>query len=281
MNDIKFIKSLDKNTPFLDHKNAVLSAPIRHLFMIGVVWFLSKKTDIKNINILEIGSWFGASTLSWAQGLITYSEKNSSITCVDAWQPFFDMDVHANEQYAKEMEQLLESDFAYNIFLHNMGTLKNKIITQHFRGKSENILPQLKDNNYNVVFIDADHTYDPVKKDIKESLRLVKEGGIICGDDLNLQLHEIDDKNAIKNKHKDFIRDPKTKKNFHPGVTVAVAEEFGKVSSWGGFWAMQKINGNWEKFSLKNMQVVYPKHFTEEHTEKAKSHFEDIKNTLY
>ena len=281
MNDIKFLKSLDKTKPFLDHKNAVLSAPIRHLFMIGVIWFLSKKTDIDNINVLEIGSWFGASTLSWAQGLVKYTEKKSSITCVDAWQPFFDMNVHANEQYAKDMEQLLESDFAYNVFLHNMGTLKNKIITQHFRGQSENILPQLKDNIYNVVFIDADHTYDPVKKDIKESLRLVKEGGIICGDDLNLQLHEIDNKNAIKNKHKDFIEDPKTKKNFHPGVTVAVSEEFGEVSSWGGFWAMQKINGSWEKFSLRDMEVIYPKHFTEEHIEKAKSHFEDIKNTLY
>ena len=281
MNDINFIKSLDKQKPFLDHKNAVLSAPIRHLFMIGVVEFLSKNFDKKNLSILEIGSWFGASTLSWAQGLTKYTDENSSITCIDAWQPFFDMDIHANEQYAKEMEQLLESDFAYNVFLHNMGTLKNKIKTQHFRGQSENILPQLKDATYNVIFIDADHTYNPVKKDIKNSLRLVKEGGVICGDDLNLQLHEIDNDNAIRNKHKDFIQDPKTKKNFHPGVTVAVSEEFGEVSSWGGFWAMQKVNANWEKFSLKNMDVIYPKHFTKDHIEKAKSHFEDIKNTLY
>ena len=279
MNNIDYIKSLDKKKPFLDHKNAVLSAPIRHLFMIGVIWFLSKNK--KNINILEIGSWFGASTLSWAQGLIKYSGQESSITCIDAWQPFFDMNIHSEKQYAKEMEQLLESDFAYNVFLHNMGTLKGKIETQHFRGQSENILPQLRDNQYDIVFIDADHTYIPVKKDIQNSLRLVKEGGVICGDDLNLQLHEIDDEYAIKNKHKDFIQDSKTKRNFHPGVTVAVSEEFGKVSSWGGFWAMQKINNNWIKFSLKNMDVIYPKHFTDDHTEKARSHYEDIKNTLY
>lgn len=279
MNDINFIKSLDKDVPFLNHKNAVLSAPIRHLFMIGVIWFLNKNKS--TINILEIGSWFGASTLSWAQGLINYSKKNSSITCIDAWQPFFDMSHHEDEQYAKEMEQLLESDFAYNIFLHNMGTLKNKIKNQHFRGQSENILPQLKDCIYDVVFIDADHTYLPVKKDIKESLRLVSEGGIICGDDLNLQLHEIDKEYALKNKHKDFIQDPKTQKNFHPGVTLAVFEEFGEVSSWGGFWGMQKINGGWQKFSLKKMEIVYPKHFNEDHLKKAKSHFEDIKNTLY
>ncbi len=281
MQDINFIKNLNKKVPFLDHKNAVLSAPIRHLFMIGVIEFLSKNSKENIMNLLEVGSWFGASTLSWAQGLKYYAKENSSITCVDAWKPFFDMDVHSEQQYAKEMEQLLESDFAYNVFLHNMGTVDSKIKTQHFRGQSKDILPQLKDEIYDVVFIDADHTYNPVKKDIFSSLRLIKEGGIICGDDLNLQLHEIDKENALKNKHKDFIKDPKTQKNFHPGVTVAVAEEFGEVSSWGGFWAMQKINGKWVKFSLKDITVIYPKHFTAEHTEKAKSHFEDIKNSLY
>ena len=258
-----------------------MTIKIRHLFMIGVVWFLNKSKNHRTLDILEIGSWFGASTLSWAQGIIKFADKGSSITCIDAWMPFFDMDIHTNEIYAKEMEQLLESDFAYNVFLHNMGTIKNKVKTQHFRGKSENILYQLKSNIYDIIFIDADHTYEPVKKDIQGSLRLVKEGGIICGDDLNLQLNEIDKNNALKNKHKDFIEDPLTKKKFHPGVTLAVSEVFGEVSSWGGFWAMQKINGTWIKFSLKNMEVIYPNHFTAEHTEKAKSHFNDIKDSLY
>ena len=280
MYDISFLKKLDKTKPFLDHKNAVLSAPIRHLFMIGVIWYLSKGNK-KSLDILEIGSWFGASTMSWAQGVISYFNKKSSITCIDAWEPFFDMSVHSDNIYAKEMEQLLESDFAYNVFLHNMRTLKGKLITQHYRGQSENILIQLKDLAYDVIFIDADHTYGPVKKDIGDSLRLIKDGGIICGDDLNLQLHEIDKSNALANKHKDFIKDPKTNKNFHPGVTLAVQEFFGEVSSWGGFWAMQKINNSWVKFSLKNMPIEYPKHFNTMHIDKAKSHYDDIKDKLF
>ena len=279
MNDINFIKKLNKNEPFLDNKNAVLSAPIRHLFMIGVIWYLSKNK--KNIDILEIGSWFGASTLSWAQGLTKYTNLDSSITCIDAWEPFFDMDIHADKTYANEMEDLLESEFAYNIFLHNMRTIKKELKTQHFRGKSENILCQLKDEIYDVVFIDADHTYIPVSKDIQNSLRLVKDGGIICGDDLNLQYNEIDKKYIHNNKDKDFIKDPLTNKNYHPGVTLAVFEEFGEVSSWGGFWAMQKKDNEWKKFSLKNMDIVYPNHFTKLHLEKAKSHFNDIKDSLY
>ena len=131
-----------------------------------------KITNKNTINILERLVWSFNTILG--SRCNKYAKKGASITCVDAWQPFFDMDVHADEQYAKEMEQLLESDFAYNVFLHNMGTLQDGIKTQHFRGQSENILPQLKDSIYDVVFIDADHTYGPVKKDIKDSVRLSK-----------------------------------------------------------------------------------------------------------
>ena len=279
MNELELLKSLDKNKPFFEHEHSVLSAPVRHLFMIGVVWFLKQSKD--PLNVLEIGSWFGASTLSFAEGMIKFSNQNSCITCIDAWKPFFNMDLHADQTYALEMEKLLKSDFAYNIFLHNIGTLKGKILAKHIRGQSDEILPSLKNQHYDVVFIDADHTYGPVTRDITESLRLVKDGGIICGDDLNLQLHEIDKDNAEKNKNKDFIKDPKTNKNYHPGVTLAVFEIFGEVSSWGGFWAMQKKGGIWKKFSLKNMDVIYPSHFTKDHLEKARNHFNDIKDTLY
>ena len=60
MKNSEMIKNLDKKKPFLDHKNAVLSAPIRHLFMIGVIEYLNKDDDRNQTDILEIGSWFGA-----------------------------------------------------------------------------------------------------------------------------------------------------------------------------------------------------------------------------
>ena len=43
---------------------------------------------------------------------------------------------------------------------------------------------------------------------------------------------------------------------------------------------MQKINNQWKKISLKNMPVVYPKHFDQDNINKARSHFNDIKNNL-
>ena len=275
------IKNLVKGEPYFDHKNSVLSAPVRHLFMIGVIWYLATQKKISDVSIMEIGTWFGASALSWAQGLKEYLDSRGSITCIDAWEPFFDLDVHKNQKHVLEMEKLLESDLVYKVFLHNINTLPETINTQHFRGKSENILKFLKSDSFSVVFIDADHTYNYVKDDILNSMRLVQNYGIICGDDLNLQISDVDKNYAIENMNKDFINDPKTNKNYHPGVTVAVNEIFGEVSSWGGFWAMQKVDNSWKKFSLKDMPIIYPSHFNKSNIKKAQSHLGDIKDSLF
>jgi len=132
---------ISPNKTIFDIEFGVLSAPVRHCFMMGTVWYLKKQNPkLKNLNILEIGSWLGASALSFAQGLIEYNNEKGKITCVDAWQPFFDnaknnLDVHKN------MEALLSSDAAYNIFLHNINTLPKTITHQHLKGTSDNILP--------------------------------------------------------------------------------------------------------------------------------------------
>lgn len=269
------LQKFEAGKPWFDKEYSILSAPVRHVFMMGVIWFLTKEKKIPGMDILEIGSWYGASALSWAQGLKIHNDAKGSITCVDAWRPFFDDSTHKDDVYIK-MQNSLASDEAYNIFLHNIGTIPESIKRQHFRGQSDDILPLLRDEGFDVVFIDADHTYEPVKRDIINSQRLVKDGGIICGDDLNLQMHECDQEAAKRNGAMDFVKDPKTGRNFHPGVTLAVAEIFGEVSSWGGFWAMQKKGNAWQKISLKNMPVHYPEHFPTKSIEDAKNHFADL-----
>ena len=100
----KILENLVKGKPYLDHKNAVLSAPVRHIFMIASIWFLVKQNKDRNLSIMEIGTWFGASALSWAQGLVEHSNSKGSLTCVDAWEPFFDLKEHKNNDYVLEME---------------------------------------------------------------------------------------------------------------------------------------------------------------------------------
>lgn len=263
------------NKPLFNMEYGILSAPVRHVFMMGTVWFLTQGKTNPNLSILEVGSWVGASAMSWAQGLRLHNEAQGTITCVDAWKPFFDRTSHTNDVYVK-MEQALSSEAAYQLFNHNINTLPSTITCQHLRGKSDNILPLLRENSFDAVFIDGDHSYSAVLKDIKNSLAIVKEGGIICGDDLNLQLHQVDAENTRVNAEADFIKDPKTNRNYHPGVTLAVAEIFGEVSVWGGFWAMQKQGNSWKKISMKNMPINYPDHFPASAIERAKDHLNDI-----
>jgi predicted O-methyltransferase YrrM len=261
--------------PMFNLDYAILSAPVRHIFMMGAVWQLTREKTNDNLQILEIGSWVGASALSFGQGLRLHNNARGTITCVDAWKPFFNRETHNDNVYIS-MEKALSSEAAYQLFSHNISTLPESITCQHLRGKSDNILPILREGAFDIIFIDADHSYTPVLKDIKNSLALVRDGGIICGDDLNLQLHEVDEANTTTHAEADFIKDVKTGRNYHPGVTLAVAEIFGEVSSWGGFWAMQKQGKTWKKISMKDMPVNYPDHFPESAIKKAQDHFNDL-----
>lgn len=263
------------NKPIFNIDYAILSAPVRHVFMMAAVWHLTKAAKNDNMQILEIGSWVGASALSFAQGLSLHNNGKGTITCVDAWKPFLEREEKQDNVY-DTMEQALGTEAAYQLFSHNINTLPTSITCQHLRGKSDNILPLLRPETFDIIFIDADHAYTPVLRDIKNSLDLVKDGGIICGDDLNMQLMQVDKENALKNAEADFIKDPKSNRNFHPGVTLAVAEVFGEVSMWGGFWAMQKQGTEWKMISLKGMPVHYPNHFPESALKKAEDHFNDL-----
>ncbi len=279
MNILEDLKKNYKNIPYLDHSRAVLSAPVRHIFMISLLGYL-KNLQIDKPKILEIGSWFGASTLSWAQGIEKYHNSKGYIDCVDAWQPFFDLKNHKDKDYVIEMEKLLEKDIVFKIFKHNINTINKSINVNFFREMSNVFFEKCEKKFYDVIFIDADHTYKSVKEDILNSLKFIQEDGIICGDDLNMQYDEIDKDNAKKNHDKDFICDPKTKRNFHPGVTLAVNEIFGQVNSWAGFWAIQKKGSNWQNISLKHIPITYPKHFNKKLLFDATNHFNDIKDRI-
>ena len=54
------------------------------------------------------------------------------------------------------------------------------------KGLSWEMAAHVKDESLGFVFIDADHSYECVKKDILAWMPKVKKGGIICGHDMNL-----------------------------------------------------------------------------------------------
>ena len=58
----------------------------------------------------------------------------------------------------------------------------NSKVTIH-KGFSEQILEKFPDDYFDMIYVDGDHTYAGVQKDLKICFRKIKNGGILCGHD--------------------------------------------------------------------------------------------------
>lgn len=64
-----------------------------------------------------------------------------------------------------------------------MDKVKDKPFVKVYRDYSFNVVKECEDNFFDLVYIDADHTYNGCYKDIIDWYPKVKQGGILLGDD--------------------------------------------------------------------------------------------------
>lgn len=86
---------------------------------------------------------------------------------------------------------------------------------------------------FDLVYVDGDHRLDAARADIAGALLILRRGGVVCGDDLEHQLCEIEDldrHDTAAASGLDYVD------GYHPGVTQAVGELFGRVWCRNGFW---------------------------------------------
>lgn len=60
---------------------------------------------------------------------------------------------------------------------------------QILKGRSDVVLKNLPDNFFDLIYIDADHSYESVYNDLKMSYIKLKNNGILCGHDYNMSLY--------------------------------------------------------------------------------------------
>ena len=188
------------------------------------------------IKALEIGTWFGeGSTAVFRKNLL----PGSTLFLLDAWRPYFRGD-DLNFPYYENMNDL---SFAA---LHNVITKQfaieessSLISTNIIRAESKAFLGELKENSFDLIYIDGDHTYQAVQADIFYAKKLIKKHfGIICGDDLEV----IPSPEIIQKAHALNLNIDSTK-DFHAGVVLAVYEAFQNVNMKSGFWWIYCVNG--------------------------------------
>ncbi len=248
---------------FPDQLVSIQSGPdsmIRHVWQTAAVCVV--KDTPRPLRILEIGSWAGHSTLTWAEAIGKF-ERTGSILCVDPWGRYLAAgDVKGGGAY-QAMDAAIDLDLIYTLFLHNIGFADPAARIDHIRGRFDDVAPYLGDGQFDIVYIDGSHYYADVVHDIAQARRLVRDGGLICGDDLEHQLADVDPGFVKANIAKDYARDPKGR-GMHPGVTLAVAEAFGRVADYSGFWIMRREGERFAEVGLHQAQVFIPNHLRDE-----------------
>ena len=164
---------------------------------------------VKNPTVAEIGVYDGSTTMHYIDKII---QTQGRLFVVD----WFNGNVDAGpgiHQYDEE-----KADSVFYEFLSNI----HRAIpyTTILRGKSHDMIPLIPDKSLDICFIDADHRYEGVYKDIDLCMPKIKPGGIICGHDCNnYHLANTFDREYLKyDCHPD---------GNHYGVIQAVYEHFG------------------------------------------------------
>lgn len=189
------------------------------------------------INMLEIGTWYGVGSFRlWLEFL----PSGSTITVMDLWRnvsndglPSLQVELDTNPEevifngWKSTIEQVRQFESS---------KIKD-IVINVIRADSNPFLESFRDKLFDFIYIDGDHGYSGCYYDAVQAKRLIKDNGIICGDDLDITgtPENIDE---IRIKAQQSRSAP-----YHPGVSAAVYDAFGVVNNYSGFWWVDVKDG--------------------------------------
>ncbi len=257
-------KSGDENMPPLPSSYRYYQGlSIRHFYMAKLIKQLSRGK--KNLRILELGSWLGESLTLWSEAILQSDCEQATITCVDLWDSFISSEDETSESNNAivDMGALAKSGSAHEIFYKTKKYIKSKnskIKVNCFRGFTVDFLKLAKPKYFDLIYIDASHYYEDVYLDIKFAKELVVEGGIICGDDLEVEACN-SELLALCREHKrvDIIPYSNCVGYFHPGVSLAVSEHFDVVTNRYGMWAVEHMQDKFKPYQYEqSIDVLCP-----------------------
>lgn len=130
---------LNKRPYFGPVLRSLQGPPNRHKYFFSTVRALSSQDRL--VAILEIGSWAGASAISWAAALKKL-QRPGRILCVDSWRPYFDLSVEHSPHY-RDMTEAARSDEIQQLFKHNIACSGYGEMIESRIGDSGDVLPTL------------------------------------------------------------------------------------------------------------------------------------------
>lgn len=129
-------------------------------------------------HFVEVGPFLGQSTALMIVEIIN-SGKDISFDCVDIWEK---LPTFSDGQLENEHFKRLPHDY-FPVFKENLERYDLFKHVNPIRGDSISVSKQYEDDSLDFVFVDANHSYESVKKDIEAWMPKVKKGGILSGHD--------------------------------------------------------------------------------------------------
>jgi hypothetical protein len=159
--------------------------------------------------IVEIGSWKGLSTSILARTVVDY---NGSVFAVDHWMGSEGVPHH---EVAKVVD-------IFYVFKSNLISLGLWDVVYPLVMDSQTASKIFTDGIVDLVFIDADHRYESVRKDILSWLPKLRIGGILCGHDCEGYYGKYP--KEVKEEIEKHLGDDCIPNIYHPGVFNVLRE---------------------------------------------------------
>tara|TARA_B110000438_G_scaffold57619_1_gene57652 strand:+ start:1591 stop:2268 length:678 start_codon:yes stop_codon:yes gene_type:complete len=155
----------------------------------------------KNSIIAEIGVWKGSFSK-----IIFDNCKPTKLILVDAW--IFNKNIRGCAPQSKGIDPLNQYYFddAYKETKLKLKHFSNVMI---FKSTSKEVSKKFKDNYFDYIYIDAEHSYSAVKQDLECWFPKLKKNGYIFGDDYHWR--EEDYSLSVERAYQDFFKINKIK----------------------------------------------------------------------
>jgi hypothetical protein len=195
---------------------------------------LAESVVRSDCKFLEVGSWYGDSTIVLGK---VAKEEGGRLFCVDWWKGSVGTDL-------KEIASRVD---VFSYFWDRVCREGLEEVVIPIRGKSDVVSEVLKENEFDLVFIDADHRYECILKDIQKYAPLVKgDGGILCGHDCDGRISDFDIGFLELGKNVDCYE------STHCGVVLAVGSTFEEYSINYRIWSVRAVD-NGKKWVPTNL----------------------------
>jgi len=130
-----------------------------------LIYHVSSYANVSQMRMIEIGSYAGESTVMFAKNF-------KKVVAIDPFLNNYD----TNDITC----QYMDLTDVYFVFFNNTAPYSN---VELIKKTSDDAINNLKDQQFDFIYIDGLHTYNQIKKDINNYKPLIKSGGFIAGHD--------------------------------------------------------------------------------------------------